>query len=319
MNTIKPTIKPKVLIAYHADCIDGFTAAWVTAQAMEKEGRDYELLAMDYNEESLELLAASLSAVRYSPLYIVDYSVPVDFLTMLSDLHPLMPVIILDHHKTAFEMYVPGMEITPDARWISEERNITILLDNNHSGAAMAWRHFNTAEPMPKLVAYVEDYDLWRFNLGEQTKWVNKLLMQEDKVIANWSHLADIFDDQNLCYQAVNKGFKLQETHNGRVSAVAEKADRVSICGISGLAVACPRELASDVGHKLALLSGTFGAMFIVDVAGNRVNWSLRSNGDFDVSALAKKYGGGGHKNAGGFETKLFSEVPSIPESGESE
>jgi nanoRNase/pAp phosphatase (c-di-AMP/oligoRNAs hydrolase) len=29
--------------------------------------------------------------------------------------------------------------------------------------------------------------------------------------------------------------------------------------------------------------------------------YSLRSIGNFDVSAFAKKYGGGGHKNASGF------------------
>jgi nanoRNase/pAp phosphatase (c-di-AMP/oligoRNAs hydrolase) len=29
--------------------------------------------------------------------------------------------------------------------------------------------------------------------------------------------------------------------------------------------------------------------------------YSLRSIGDFDVSELAKRYGGGGHKNSAGF------------------
>jgi nanoRNase/pAp phosphatase (c-di-AMP/oligoRNAs hydrolase) len=32
---------------------------------------------------------------------------------------------------------------------------------------------------------------------------------------------------------------------------------------------------------------------------------SLRSNGDYDVSAIAKVFGGGGHKNAAGFEVPL--------------
>ena len=30
-----------------------------------------------------------------------------------------------------------------------------------------------------------------------------------------------------------------------------------------------------------------------------RVRCSLRSNGDYDVSAIAKSFGGGGHRNAG--------------------
>ena len=32
-------------------------------------------------------------------------------------------------------------------------------------------------------------------------------------------------------------------------------------------------------------------------------NYSLRSKGDFDVSELAKRHGGGGHKNAAGFQS----------------
>ena len=32
---------------------------------------------------------------------------------------------------------------------------------------------------------------------------------------------------------------------------------------------------------------------------------SLRSNGDYDVSAIAKAFGGGGHRNAAGFTTDI--------------
>ena len=32
---------------------------------------------------------------------------------------------------------------------------------------------------------------------------------------------------------------------------------------------------------------------------------SLRSNGDYDVSAIAKAFGGGGHRNAAGFSTDI--------------
>lgn len=46
--------------------------------------------------------------------------------------------------------------------------------------------------------------------------------------------------------------------------------------------------------------------MYIVEPTANKVKWSLRSNGEFDVSAIAKHHGGGGHKNAAGFETALF-------------
>jgi single-stranded DNA-specific DHH superfamily exonuclease len=70
--------------------------------------------------------------------------------------------------------------------------------------------------------------------------------------------------------------------------------------GIKGLSCNCPGALASDLGHELANESGTYGMTWEVLKDGN-VKFSLRSNGDFDVSGIAKQFGGGGHKNAAGF------------------
>ena len=73
-------------------------------------------------------------------------------------------------------------------------------------------------------------------------------------------------------------------------------------CGANGLAANCPPHLQSDVGHELANQSGTFGLLWFID-KDNNCRCSLRSNGDYDVSAIAKAYGGGGHRNAAGFKT----------------
>ena len=75
-------------------------------------------------------------------------------------------------------------------------------------------------------------------------------------------------------------------------------------CGVNGLAADCPPHLQSDVGHELANQSGTFGLLWYVD-KDNRCKCSLRSNGDYDVSAIAKVFGGGGHRNAAGFTTDI--------------
>jgi oligoribonuclease NrnB/cAMP/cGMP phosphodiesterase (DHH superfamily) len=41
----------------------------------------------------------------------------------------------------------------------------------------------------------------------------------------------------------------------------------------------------------------------------DQIMFSLRSRSEFDVSEIAKKYGGGGHKNAAGFKVKSFDEL----------
>ena len=73
---------------------------------------------------------------------------------------------------------------------------------------------------------------------------------------------------------------------------------------VEGLAANCPPHLASDVGHQLATASGTYGLLWYINKEGKCL-CSLRSNGDYDVSAIARAFGGGGHKNAAGFEVDI--------------
>lgn len=303
-----------VLIAYHANCIDGFTAAWVTAVAMNREDKQYKLLPMEYNQESTDKLYAELCDPDLVTLYIVDFSVSIECLQILATMGGLTTVL-LDHHKTAFERYCPDMEVTPTSRVSKHIHNTAVMLDNNHSGAAIAWNYFNTGTETPALIRYVEDYDLWRFNFGNETKLINKFLkdqLQMDGTIDNWSNIAERMEDLDILGLILEQGRLLQRVHDEHVRQIAAEADGIVICGESGLAVACPYEFVSDVGHALAKKCGTFGAMYQVDVTANKVKWSLRSEADFDVSEIATYYSGGGHKNAAGFETQLFSETPAI-------
>lgn len=57
----------------------------------------------------------------------------------------------------------------------------------------------------------------------------------------------------------------------------------------------------SELGNTIA---NEFEVDFVALTDLSKMKISLRSIGDFDVSAIAMKYGGGGHKNAGGFNTK---------------
>lgn len=54
-----------------------------------------------------------------------------------------------------------------------------------------------------------------------------------------------------------------------------------------------------------AMTWGTFGLCWTLNQTKPVANCSLRSNGDYDVSAIAKAFGGGGHKNAAGFEVPI--------------
>ncbi len=62
----------------------------------------------------------------------------------------------------------------------------------------------------------------------------------------------------------------------------------------------------SHIGHALAeraRFGNALGAVY--RFTGSRVDVSLYSIGAFDVSNIATRYGGGGHRNAAGFSVTL--------------
>ena len=97
-----------------------------------------------------------------------------------------------------------------------------------------------------------------------------------------------------------------------RDDAVVE--GKVGWVDIAGHRVPCVNTtiLVSEVAGCLAetYSDAPFGAIFFVLNTGEVV-YSLRSRGEFDVSEVAKQYGGGGHKNAAGF--KIDKLLPITP------
>lgn len=285
----------KLLIIYHDNCIDGFTAAWAAHKVLKKG-----------TWESIELHAGQYG--RNPPYDQLDSNttvVIVDFSYRKATLEDIAlncaQLTVLDHHKTAQE------DLATFAM-----SNATVVFDMNRSGAGLAWDYFMPGEPRPSIIDLVEDRDLWKFKLAD-SKPFHEYVMMMPRDLVLWNQLsidlANLENYANIMYV----GRKLLEYQESAINKIL-KAGKMPIIidGISGLACNCPGIFASDAGHLLANESGTFGATWS-EAVDKTVKFSLRSNGDFDVSAIAKKFGGGGHKNAAGFElgTAMPKQMPS--------
>tara|TARA_R110000772_G_scaffold242198_1_gene354594 strand:+ start:472 stop:1521 length:1050 start_codon:yes stop_codon:yes gene_type:complete len=319
------TSNDRVLIAYHDNCLDGFTAAWAAYRGMSQLMCKPELLPMSYNPESTQKLFDALTTGdSVLGIQVVDFSLPVDVLARLQCCHPSVFVNILDHHKTAFEAYCPDIDtIECDTVVAGKLHGCNYILDNSESGASLTYKHFNyqgvpeeQTLPLPLLIQYVKDYDLWQFNLGDKTRWVNKYLMLQDRTLQRWDELLEMFDNECSYSAILDAGRELEEAHMLMVTKIARTAKPFSIYGEEGLFCMCPYELMSDVGHELANKSGTYGIMVVIDEKKVVGKWSLRSNGDYDVSKLAGFFGGGGHKNAAGFETSINESLQMMRDDG---
>ena len=71
----------------------------------------------------------------------------------------------------------------------------------------------------------------------------------------------------------------------------------------------------SDVGHELLARheNSPFVAMYFDTKEGGRV-YSLRSHPEFDCSVVAKRFGGGGHAQAAGFNVSCDTDVSQFPD-----
>lgn len=302
----------KSLVIYHASCADGFGAAFA---AWLKFGDDAEYLPMQYGKNDV----FKIPPWTARDVYILDFSLPRDYMDKIFS--EAKRVVWLDHHKSAFEM------------WCDEERTYTkhedkyhtIILDNNKSGAMLAWEYFHPGTEVPMLIKHIDDRDRWQFKM-EGTKELNAALWTAPWNFQQWKELNE--SDLAPMYKA---GKAILRAHDQNVQSVVKGAARnCSIvpavidsvesykspwvwwndpehgdtCGANGLAANCPPHLQSDVGHELANQSGTFGLLWSIDKDG-QCKCSLRSNGGYDVSAIAKAFGGGGHRNAAGFTTSI--------------
>jgi oligoribonuclease NrnB/cAMP/cGMP phosphodiesterase (DHH superfamily) len=309
-----------IVVMYHADCADGFGAAFA---AWKSFGDFAAYMPVKYGQ------AVNFAELLGKTLYILDFSFPKE--TMEQVLQTCKRVVWFDHHKGAFETwcgkYYKGME----HREVGT--NFLIHLDDSRSGALIAWEYFNYTAA-PQLIRHIDDYDRWQFKL-EGTKEFIKALWSKPFNFNAW----DIsFFTEGYTHNAYEfmytEGAAILRAHEQNVQAVlaASKMEcsitwyeskpvpnprednyihtlmRAQEVVCHGLAANCPPHLASDIGHHLATESGTYGLVWYQD-SNSRIKCSLRSNGDFDVAAIAKKFGGGGHMNAAGFELGSMSQL----------
>ena len=285
----------KILILYHANCIDGFTAAWACRKGLIMRGAAEEsIYAVAATYGNLESIL--IAAEAYTHVYIVDLSLKPSIIKALPHKH----VVVLDHHKTALEMYSNTDEGDFDiSTYTYNSDRVKIIIDMNECGASLVWRYFFVGREIPELIRYVKDHDLWT-HLDEDTKYINKYLMTKSKGFGTWDGVYDCLSSLGAWKPVIIADGKAMHTyHMFMVDSALTAAISCELAGEVGLVVNCPGNLASEVGHALALKSGTYGASW--SQIGNDIKWSLRSIGDYDVALLAQKFGGGGHKNAAGF------------------
>jgi oligoribonuclease NrnB/cAMP/cGMP phosphodiesterase (DHH superfamily) len=267
----------KPLVLYHANCWDGFGAAWVARKALG----DIEAVPVQYGQDPPDVTGREV--------YILDFSYKRSVMIVLWQ--QARRLVCLDHHKTAAEELA-------DLYPTGGGDDGLIRFDMNKSGGRLAWEYFFTpGRASPWLVDYTEDRDLWRWKLP-CSREVNAALRSYDLDFKVWDCLVQA--DPRVNPELPREGSAILRREQQIIDEHIAHAREVEMDGHKILAVNAT-VLFSDIAGELAK-GRPFGACWFERPDGKR-QWSLRSAPDgVDVSEIAKQRGGGGHKHAAGFE-----------------
>lgn len=272
------------LVIYHSGCADGFCAAWL----LWREFPDAVFLPANYGDSSPDVTGKTV--------YVVDFSYPRDVLLRMYEQAEM--IVVLDHHRTA-QASLEGLSF---CRFNMEK-----------SGARMTWEYIQTAikerritecgyQP-PWLVAYTEDRDLWLWE-RDNSREINACLRSYGFDFELWNTFID--DDHPDCVadgfidggaailrdQALTVQAKTEQSHIVLVESEPEWP-RWKVANATTLISETAGELAKET---------MVGCCWFEMVDGSRV-YSLRTckESNVDCSAIAKRFGGGGHRGAAGF------------------
>ena len=265
----------RTIIIYHAGCVDGFTCAWLLSKVYPAA----EFVAAQHGDDPPD--DELLTGAR---VIIADFSFPRETLERINSLAG--GLFLLDHHQSAQEQ-LSGLPYC--------------MFDPSRCGAALVLGQYPCAtDVLPtsaaRFVSYVEDHDLWRFELPE-SKAVRLYFRTIPFEFSAWDALCE--EDEEAW---IAKGRPIQKYQHQLVNSHIDHAREIRLAGQQVLGVPCTAgTLISDIGHELAQRSKSqIGCCWFETESGERV-YSLRSVGDGNALEIAKHYGGGGHRHACGF------------------
>lgn len=302
----------RVLCLYHYPCPDGIFAALAVHLAHRERG-----ISVDWRPNTVytPLSVADLALQGSETVYLNDFSGGPGFARQLAQ--AAGRVVVLDHHKTA------AAELT-DPSLAQSCPSLEVVFDMERSGATISYDYFQPQGLTPEqrqLFKYIEDADLWRWQLPESKAFSAGLASLQLEFDAQKN--PTIFDqllDQTPA-GLIARGRPILAEQQRLVAEAVSQAYVVRLGGAANagrgwgqcLAVTVGDELSrlrSQLGNALAEESArrglrAMGLVAYVEAAMNdpsRIKVSARSIGEAeDTTPISEAFGGGGHRNASSF------------------
>ncbi len=268
-----------IFVIYHRSDADGFGACF-SAWLKFKDKANY--LGFDYlNGFPLD--------IKRKTVYLLDISPSLEKLKTFKNNENR--IILIDHHLSSLKF---------------KESVDEFIVDINHSAAILTFKYFFKNKKVPKLLSYIEDQDLWRFKLPSSNE-INIMIDLLENDFRKWQEYRKKIERKKELQKIIKQGELLIKYRQYLINQIIPQAVLVKFEGYDALAVNSS-VLISEVGNALCKKHPPMAIVYSLN--GKKKKISLRSDGSVDVSKIAEKYGGGGHKGAASFILPLDKPFP---------
>lgn len=275
-------------VIYHDPCQDGCTAAAIiylfNQNRPEAERKNIDFLPF-------RIKAPAPTDLRNRNILIADYSFDLESLTKLAENNR---VLVIDHHKTS----QAALQDFPAS---------CKIFDMNHSGSMLVWKYVYPDQEAPLFVKYSEARDMWKKDplpdVDAWTAYIETVLVKDPAIFAQHIH-ADVqpMINKGLAFKELNDHYiesALKYSHSPTLAKFNEQYYYISYVNSS--------VLKSDIGNKLLAHFPNCSFSVVYSSSDSGTSFSLRSDPTrTDVSMVATKLGGGGHRDASG----AYSQIP---------
>lgn len=279
-----------VNVVYHKNCIDGIFAAGLMKIMTATVGIEANFIACQYNEE---LVIPGNGIVIF-----VDFSLKYPQMKYLTENYEA--VYVFDHHGTA------NIELEPLG---DECDNFFLFFDGSVCGTEVVYNNLYDAGIYPKInddfIKSITDMDLFKFKYST-TKSLRAILdFKTQKKDIDKAVEILLMDDSGISALAIEGNILTDYIWAGaeKVSKtlLKKKIAPINICGNELIAINNSSNI-SEVGNQICEDMKYMSLQYFI-LENMNVVCSLRSNSNLgDASKIASFFGGGGHRDACGFQ-----------------
>lgn len=262
-----------IVVIYHKNCPDGFASAW---SAWKKFGDDASYIAASYGDPIPE-------TVEGKEVYVLDFSYDAERLSSLES--KARRLVVIDHHKGA-QAHI--------------EASKEYVFELEHSGAYLSWQYFHPTEKMPEFIDYLSDGDI-NIYTKQDARPICAYICSTEKEFDSWSKVYEEMEDPSKRDHLVEKGNSLIRYRDFIIEPALDSVHFIDLAGtiVAAVNAVFPMDEKSNMLQRIYDRYPPVSLSYRYDEG----EWkcSLRSNGTFDCTVLAKQFGGSGHPGSAGF------------------